>query len=183
MTDLHNVAVCHPYFIRKGVGVLSRATLDLPVAEPMKRATASTPAAQNGLRYERKVIDALRRRADTRLVPGPTFRFAELRGRAGKIIPDALLFSSDWASVAVIEIKLRHSGDPWHQLYAVYIPIVRKALRSFNVVPLEICCFYDPFIKLPRPVSFLKEPDDVFAVRTEAFHPVLIKGSKEWMDG
>ena len=86
-------------------------------------------------------------------------------------IPDALIFDRD--TLLVVEIKLRHSADAFHQLERFYLPIVRKALPHFRVVPLEIVHFYDPRVRLAKPQLILKEPSEAFSLRSHV-HPVLI---------
>lgn len=180
----------HSYFKRE-VGPVARATLELGVSARLPK--PSSQAAQNGARYEKKVLDFLQKTFGNRLLPGPVFYFQEWNEQdlinnypngvictlqPKRAIPDALLFSSDFRAVCVIEVKLRHTGDAWHQLNRFYLPIVKKALPWARVCALELTSQYDPFQRLPQEVAFVENAEQAFATR-EAFHPVMIVTARD----
>ena len=175
----------HSYFKRE-VGSVARAQLHF--GEYSKLPKPTSQAAQRGLRYEKKVLSHLLKTFGNRLVAGPLFTFKEegyyLTGKghpyppARKAYPDALLFSSDYRAVCVVECKFRHTGDAWHQLNKFYLPIVRAALPWFRVCVLEVVASYDPSQRLPQPVAFVNDVNEAFATR-EAFHPVYVLTERE----
>jgi hypothetical protein len=61
-------APVHSYFKRE-VGLVTRAQLHFGQYSKLPRPTS--PAAQRGVRYEKKVMRLLERRLGNRLVPGP----------------------------------------------------------------------------------------------------------------
>jgi hypothetical protein len=64
-------------------------------------------------------------------------------------ITDGVIFDFATNTICVVEVKLRHSGDAWHQLNGFYLPIVQKAFPSRRVRALEIVKYYDPEVFLP----------------------------------
>ena len=165
--------VSHPYFRRSVTNLLNaRAEFGAVAWSP----PCTTAATKRGARFEEKVVASLSAAYGTQFLAGLPFSFQTCSKR-GRAIPDGLLFSSDWKSVVVVEIKLRHSGDAWWQLERFYLPIVRESLRPLNVTTLEVCRYYDPAVRLPRPVAFVNEALEALSIR-ECFHPVMIHDGK-----
>ena len=168
-------SLVHSYFKREA-GPLERAQLLLGEHSQLPR--PASQAALNGVRYEKKVLASLLKTFGNRVLPGPVFRFKAQDGFSGRAIPDALLFSPDFRSCCVVEVKLRHTGDAWHQLNRFYLPIVRKALPWCRVCGLEITSSYDPFQNLPQRVAFVENVEGAFETR-EAFPPVMILTARD----
>lgn len=124
-----------------------------------------------GARFEKKALAPSPHVAD-RLLPGPILDFVQ-GSKPQRAIPDALLWSTDWNSICVIEVKLRHSADAFYQIQNFYLPLVSRIFPSFRICSLELCKFYDPSVKLPRSVAFVSSFDEAFTIR-ECYHPVLI---------
>lgn len=129
-------------------------------------------AAKLGVRFEAKVVKSLSSTYGNRFVSGLPFFFQTCSTR-GRAIPDGLLFAQTSRSLVLIEVKLRHSTDAWHQLERFYLPIVSEALWPFRVSCLEICRYYDPSVRLPKKVAFVASAEEALETR-ECFHPVLI---------
>ena len=174
--------VVHSYFKRE-VGALAGAHAQF--GQVLKQPASTSPTAQRGIRFEKKVLGFLTSTFGIRFSPGLPFAFQELCGKHGRAVPDGLLFSPDWRSVTVIEVKLRHTGDAWFQLNKFYLPIVRRAFPALQVSGLEICALYDPVQRLPQPVSFVRCASEAEGLRS-AFHPVMVfteREARQWKDG
>jgi hypothetical protein len=76
-------------------------------------------------------------------------RFGEMKQ---VVIVDGLLLHNE--HVVVVESKLRHTLDAWHQLRNLYYPVV---LASFArpVRLLEVCRYYDPSVCFPEPTQLV----------------------------
>lgn len=153
-------AVVHPYFKRELKGLL-RASVDWSGQYRPIPTRPSQASARAGLRYERLVLRGLAAAFPGTFISHLPFSF-QTAAKRGWAIPDGLLFDFDRKVVLLCEIKLSHSGDAWYQLYKFYLPIVQEALPVFRVVPVEICRTYDPWVKLPKPVSLLTRLSDAF---------------------
>lgn len=144
-----------------------------PIARPRQQAKKA------GISFEKKVCAQLSLTYPERFISQICFKFVDSSiwnpGRSQTCYVDGLLFSADWKSVTLIEIKLRHSADAFHQLWNFYRPIVQKAWPCLQVNCLEICRWYDPAVKLPKPVAFVEAVHQAGGVR-EAFHPLYIQG-------
>lgn len=138
-------------------------------------------AAKLGVRFEAKVVRALSSTYGNRFVSGLPF-FFQTCGTRGRAIPDGLLFAARGRGLVIIEVKLRHSTDAWHQLEEFYLPIVREAGWPFDVTCLEVCKYYDPAVRLPKAVAFVSSAEEALEVR-ECFHPVLIWDSRSGKGG
>lgn len=166
----------HLYFRRTVREVLSSvACFGARVTLPRPK----NQAARMGLRFEKKVVEALCQRYSTSFATGVPFSFMEV-SRAGSYsrpstaIPDGLLLGPDGRSLCIVEIKLRHTGDAWFQLNQFYLPIVRAAIRgAFHLRTLEICANYDPGIKFPGGTAILDSIDEVWTVPAQR-HPVFL---------
>jgi len=113
-----------------------------------KKSLRGFSAAQKaGLRYERTVIEYLYSN-EPGFISHLPFKFYSST-EAGKAIPDGLIFNFSTKTITIVEIKFRHSLEPWKQLTEFYKPIVKKAYEGFTVNLLEVCKAYDPGVKLP----------------------------------
>ena len=167
--------VSHPYFRRSAAGLLSAS---IGFGEQARLPPPQTEATKRGVRFEEKVVRSLTRSYPS-FVSGLPFYFQTCTKR-GKAIPDGLLFSEEWKALLVVEVKLRHCGDAWQQLVQFYLPIVSESLRGVvRAVPLEICKYYDPQVKLPKPTAFVGSLEEALSVRTEAYLPVLIWSTRD----
>lgn len=166
----------HSYFKRE-VGSLVRAQIHFGSYSQLPKPTS--PAALRGARYEKKVLALLDKTFGNRVLPGPLFTFQDAtKSRPHSAYPDALLFNKDFTSCCIIECKFRHTGDAWWQLNRFYLPIVRRALPAFRIHTCEIVAGYDPGQRLPQPVAFVNDVDEVFETR-DVFHPVLVLSERE----
>lgn len=139
-----------------------RAEFGIP-PEYILKSLASTVvrsrSSQDGLRYEKKVIQLLQKQLPE-LVAGPWIKFV-----AGRIYqtrerwcqPDAFWADHDNKRVYVFEVKLSHTSNSWWQLQRLYIPVLRVIFPGYEFVPIEICKWYDPHTAFP--VIFKLEPN------------------------
>ncbi len=168
--------VSHPFFKRTAKEILSaQACFGAKVHMPKPKSAA----ARMGLRFEAKVLAELSRRYPRTFCSGVPFSFTELSvngtySRPSTAIPDGLLLAPNSRALCIVEIKLRHTGDAWHQLNRFYLPILRKCFpRALHLRVLEICANYDPGIKLPGGTSILGDVEDIWDTPTST-HPVLL---------
>src|SRR5262249_27594517 len=155
-------AIAHPYFTREAGEVLDAyvAFRQLPRIAKPKQA-----AAKLGLRFERKVLKSLQHEFGSRYGSHIYFSFTSLSESGRFAVPDALLLSPCRTTLLVAEIKLRHTGDAFHQLHNFYLPIVRKALPLLRIAPLEIVHYYDPRVLLPKQKALVAHPTEAFSLR------------------
>jgi len=97
-----------------------------------------------GKAYERKAQRALERRYGEVWVPGPWFRFWQ--GRKWRYCqPDGLLVFPQRGRIVCLEIKLQHTDYAFHQLFALYIPVLQCAFGpSWQVYGCEVTRWYAP---------------------------------------
>lgn len=115
------------------------------------RSSGNTAAQKAGLRYEKKVHEALADTYSSAFHPHPSISF---RDRSGPrlAVPDGLLRIGD--SVAIVEIKYSHCELAWWQLRKLYEPLVQR-LTTSRVLLLEIVNSYDPAVEFPEPHQFI----------------------------
>ena len=115
-------------------------------------------AAREGLRYEQRVLKALRMKFPN-VLDHVTFRFSSA-GRKSKIIVDALICSPNLWEIVLVEIKRQHTYDAFNQL-RFYFPVVSAALPFAKISMLEVC---EQYVKrdLLKPVRFVQEADEVW---------------------
>lgn len=172
-----------PVWFKREVGALREAHAQF--GQLPRQLAPTSAAAKKGLRFEAKVHGFLQQTYADRFIRSLPFGFSPYAGKPGRAIPDGLLFSGDWRSVCVVEIKLRHTADAWHQLNQFYLPIVRRAWAGIRVSGLEVCAYYDPGQKLPQEVAFVNSAEAALETR-ECFHPLMILTEREirrWMGG
>jgi hypothetical protein len=163
------------HFTRKAEGVTAAHVewLSLPPFSN-QRLSKLKAAKAAGIRYERK-IQAKMEAEYPLFLAHPCMRF---HGRFGSelCIPDGIVISEQRPDLlTIVEIKLRHTSDAWYQLHDLYLPVAKKAFPSHTIQLLEICKFYDPAIKLPRPIvplenvrRYICEGGEPFAVYPRA---------------
>ncbi len=97
--------------------------------------TPTTNLQKQGLRYERKVVRALRSRG-IHLEHNPWF---EYYGRV--YCPDILVYELSLSRIIVIEVKLTYTPMALAKLKSIYCPMVKSAtvLERYKIFPLVIC--------------------------------------------
>ena len=116
-------------------------------------------AKAEGLRYQSKVEDFLRRELGTdSLKIGPWIRYAGSLYRQ----PDALYF--DGVRGIVVETKLKHCFEGWSKLRQIYQPLVESILDA-RVAVLEICRGYDITVDIPEKPRFTQSLFDLECAR------------------
>ena len=119
------------------------------------------PASLAGLRFERKLIAALRAESEDiehnpwfayRAAEGGTYPTELSRGSSSQISycsPDGILYRLYQGLAIVIEAKLTYTPEALRKLTEVYIPIVRSALKRpiLDVQPLIIVRNLIPGVK------------------------------------
>ena len=109
----------------------------------------ATEAQKNGLRYERKAQDYLRRMFGVYFYDQPSIAFEDQRGQ-GIAIPDGLAVGEDFA--AIFELKFQHMPESWWQLRRKYEPLVQWMWPQSRIVLVEVCASIDP--EMPYPERF-----------------------------
>lgn len=151
-----------PQFFTRKIGAVEWAKPDWPGALRSSIGSKGRSAAQAaGIRYERKVFARLDRTFPGRFISHLPFRFkSDLCGWKEKAIPDGLIISKapgEAPRVTVVEVKLRHCVDAWHQLLKVYLPIVQVAFPACRIKVLEVCKWYDPSVRLPGDFELVRD--------------------------
>jgi hypothetical protein len=132
------------YFTRKA----GEVSISRPIwgrAEQLQSRRGRSPAQRAGLLFEEKVIAKLKQTEKGFLSHLP-FQFFSSHD-AGFAVPDGIIFNPP--KLILVEIKLRHTVDAWHQLNEFYLPIVQCAFPWAQISCWEICKNYDPGIQLP----------------------------------
>lgn len=176
---VHAGPISRTFFTRELHGALLSAS---PVfASSPTNSKGSNASARRGLQFEAKVLKEFSTLYGPRFISQFPFFFQEemttqlRRGQRGKIITDGLLFSADWRSVCIVEVKLRHTADAYFQTSKFYKPIVEKAFGGcFEVFTLEVVQQYDPRVRLPAQRAVVLSADEVWDLRP-CFHPVLLR--------
>lgn len=100
-----------------------------------------------GIRFEKKVNQKLVEEYPG-YVPSLPLAFAVSGSGKKMAIPDGVLVTEK--EIVVVEIKLRHCAEAWHQLRRLYFPLIEAATgRSPRL--LEICQNYTPGLDFPEP--------------------------------
>lgn len=105
-------------------------------------------ARGSGISFERKVLARLERDYPGTLSSVPIRSY--LGGVKKMCILDGMVVLPD--RVVVVECKLTHCAEAWHQLRMQYFPVVQKAL-DLPVCLLEVCKNYVPEVVFPEPVN------------------------------
>jgi hypothetical protein len=108
-----------------------------------------------GLLYERKVLKFLTNNYPLFVSHLPFYFNGSCS--SGKAIPDGVAFSFDLSIITIVEVKLSHGTDGWHQLTNLYLPIVRKSFPKLIVKRLEITRSPDMTISLPGAALLLND--------------------------
>lgn len=167
-------AISEPTYFKREVGVVESAMAVFGAAQKIPSPTS--PAAKRGLRFEKLVL----RELELMHVPGYwaaglAFTYTS-KGRAARAIPDALWFSADYSTCLIIEVKYRHLADACKQL-EFYKKIVSKAFPYIEVATVEVCRWYDPHIKLPKPVHFVRSFEEAASLRS-CVHALYVANDK-----
>lgn len=134
------------YFTRE-VGRVDRA-LALWSTIPVSSRVGLTAAQSAGLNYEAKVFEHLEVSGELFLAHLP-FSFHS-GSRVNRIIPDGVMVSRTRAELYIVEVKLRHTAEAYHQLQ-FYSKIIAKAFPSLKIRRLEVVKYYNPAVILPEP--------------------------------
>lgn len=122
--------------------------------------TATTTAQKRGKQYERKALVALEEVYAHELVPHPWFYYQDRFDHPRWCQPDALLIRPYQGKITIIEIKLRHTADAYHQLFELYLPIVKWTFGpQWKYSCCEVVRWYDAAEKVPEPARLCNEPD------------------------
>lgn len=151
------------YFHREAASVRSAELLNFKLTHPKKQLTTAQKA---GIRYEQKVFSHLIDELPLKITFHPAFRFNNGKKYDEYAIPDALHFAAD-GTINIIEIKLTHTADAWHQLNKFYLPIIQKVYPEKKINCIEICRSYDSTIKLPSSTTII----DVLSVFCASYQP------------
>ena len=116
-------------------------------SKPPPKARGHTYAQKAGLRYERKALQHLVSLHPNFLEHLPFLYLSE--GKRKMAIPDGICFSRHLDCLTIIEIKVRHTEEAWHQLNLLYLPVVKRAFPQHKIKLLEVVRWYEPEIKLP----------------------------------
>lgn len=123
-------------------------------------------AAGKGLKYEEQAKKYLERKLGDEFVPGPWMVFKNDFGERW-CQPDGLWIDPVRGRITIIEIKYAHSVAAWHQLWQLYMPVVKAAFdrAPWEYRAVEIVRWYDSTLNFPGPAnlrpSLIKaEPDE-----------------------
>lgn len=119
---------------------------------PHLASAPSSEAARAGLRFEEKaqrwLVASL---VSTSYLPSPWIEFEDNSGRR-ICSPDGLLLNPQFS--VVVEIKIRHMPEAYHQLRKVYQPVVER-LRDKPCCVVELVGSFDPAMPFPEKVRHL----------------------------
>lgn len=109
-----------------------------------------TKAQKLGLRYEKRVQGYLQKlvagRNDVSVLFGPWVLYHNRSNgptAANFCQPDMVIIEG--SKVTIVECKLQHTNDSWHQLRLLYEPVLKKIYgSSCKIALVEICKWYDP---------------------------------------
>lgn len=127
------------------------------------RSRGNTAAQKAGLKYEKKICEALSKDFGPAFVAQPSISFSDASGLR-IAIPDGLIRLGN--AVGIVEIKYSHTALAWWQLRQLYEPLVRQ-LTTARVLLFEVCYSYDPAIDFPEPHGFihsLRSPPTLYPV-------------------
>lgn len=132
-----------PY--KRSAGCVARSTAMWQRTPP--KASGRTWAQKAGLRYERKALLHLASQHPNFIDHLPFVYISE--GDRKTAIPDGICFAKDLDHLTIIEIKLKHTDEAWHQLNLLYLPVVQRAFPSHKIKLLEVVRWYEPTTELP----------------------------------
>jgi hypothetical protein len=111
---------------------------------------ATEGARRTGIRFEKKVLGALKAQYGEALELNPWFMFEE-EGELRYCSPDAILHIK---RPVALEVKHGHCERAYHQLHRLYIPVLSEFFgEPFRAV--EIVKWYDPRIPFPGNIELV----------------------------
>lgn len=134
----------------RGAGELLYAYL--AEAPPFATRRPVRGARRAGVLYEAKVHQEFERRFSGLFVPGPWFKIrAKGDEKPRWCQADGLLFDFGRGQITVVEIKLQHTADAYHQLYTLYLPVVKKLFGEhlWSYAAVEVVKWFDGTIAYP----------------------------------
>ncbi len=142
-------------------GVVKWARL-IDAAPPfIGRSRARSGAQMQGIRYERRVHEALSKLYGPGYLPSQWLMFKP----QGSMTPrwcqvDALLVDPLKGKVTIIEVKYSHTPTAWWQLYALYLPVVSAIFGpNWNYACCEVVKWYDASVACPQQPVLKKHID------------------------
>lgn len=109
----------------------------------------------DGIKYEKRVQEWLRRTRSNTYVASPWFHFSSIAFQDRWCQPDGLDLDVNRGVATVVEIKLQHTAKAWWQLRSLYEPVVTEWLgKNWSVAILEVCKWFDPDVAFPERVRF-----------------------------
>jgi len=126
-----------------------------------------TRAQKEGLRYEKKVFDYLKKLLvdekdqtfEIKVSPWIMFRtntdaFSKIRFCQ----PDTVLISKDFSKIIICEVKYQHTNEAWKQLRLLYEPVLRFMFPKSQIACLEICRWFDPHTHFTEHFYYAENP-------------------------
>lgn len=110
------------------------------------KSSGTTAAQKAGLRYEKRVVEALVDRFGPALWTQKAISFSDNSGLRAAI-PDALIRMGD--DLAIVEVKYSHCELAWWQLRKLYEPLLQR-LTCARIRLIEVCYNYDPYVLFPE---------------------------------
>lgn len=116
-----------------------------------------TSAQQNGLRYEAKVQDHLKKRFPVDYHIQASLSFRDDTGPR-IVVPDGVLLRR--RDAVIFEIKSQHMPEAWWQLSRLYKPVLEEFWKG-PITCCEVVRSFDPSIGFPEPIKLCHSIDDV----------------------
>ena len=127
---------------------------------PKLRRSRPTAAMKAGIKYEKEVI----KRLGCDVLAGQWFVFRQKDQPLLEYCQvDAILLGKTHNTL--IEIKLRHCLEAWHQLYNLYKPVYTWALQQAAMIEKPVHCveivrWFDPLVVTPHLPHRIKSLDE-----------------------
>lgn len=115
-------------------------------------------ARAQGMRYEKKALEKIKRLASERsvdIIASPWIEFGDDSGRRW-CQPDCLVFGQ--GSAIVIEVKYRHTADAWFQLWHLYVPVLQVLMPQYKWGCVEMVKWFDPAVSFPEEPRMTTSP-------------------------
>jgi len=97
-----------------------------------------------GLAYERRAQEYLEKRFEGFYVRSPWLVY--LLGMDQKVRwcqPDGLVFNFQNLTITIVEIKLKHTSEAYHQVKNLYAPILKAIFPRWQLRAVEMVKWYD----------------------------------------
>lgn len=176
MTRMQNLCP-PPRRFRPAGEILSAQFVDPPPFVIPRR--TKNKARANGIRYEKKAHAYLLREFPNECIVGPWIKFySKGKAKAFYCQPDALILDIRRGTIAVIEIKLKHTSDAWWQVRRLYLPVVQFIFGdAWTYTAVEVAKWFDPHTKFPERFEFVDRACDLSLLPPDKFHLHLWNGS------